>query len=318
MAALNIIFMGSPDFACPTLDALIGAHHVCHVFTQPPRKAGRGQAERLTPVANLAARHNIPTSWPTDLEDDASIDALSAMGADLFVVVAYGLLLPAKVLAIPPLGCLNGHASLLPRWRGAAPIQRAIGAGDTHTGISAMMMEEGLDTGPVIATSTTHISDEDTAQSLHDRLSVMTANTLLSAIETLADGTAMPRPQPADGITYAAKIKKAEAALDFSQPAGALKAQIQSLSPAPGCFVTGKSGKRLKCLSARLSDGQTSQPAGTYLGADGQGAMMISCGNGTILCLTRVQPAGKTAMASADFLRGTPLRANHSLADQLS
>lgn len=318
MAGLNIIFMGSPDFACPTLDALISAHNVCHVLTQPPRKAGRGQAERPTPVASLAMRHCLPTSWPASLKETSEIARLSEIGADLFVVVAYGLILPKAVLDLPRLGCVNGHASLLPRWRGAAPIQRAIGASDKTTGTCAMMMEEGLDTGPVIATATTEITEADTAASLQDRLAIMTADTLVSAIDKLADGTAIAVPQSQDGITYAAKIQKSEAALDFTQPAPALRAQIHALSPFPGCYVTGASGKRLKCLTARLIDNAPSaHAAGTYLGQDQAGDMMIACGQATTLCLSTLQPAGKTTMPAADFLRGTPLIEGQDLAEQL-
>lgn len=304
---LNIVFMGSPDFACPTLQALMNSpHHISHVLTQPPRAAGRGMAERQTPVAALAQANAIPVTWPTQLHNDIK-EQLSALNADLFVVVAYGLILPQHILDIPRLGCLNGHASLLPRWRGAAPIQRAIEAGDAQTGTCAMMMEAGLDTGPVITSALTDIDSDDTAESLHDRLATMTADTLLAAIAMMADGTAQPVAQSQDGITYAAKIQKSDAALDLSNQAQSLKRQIHAFSPFPGGFLTGDSGKRLKCLHALILSGTHNSASGAYLGQTPEGAMMIACGNGTILGITWLQPAGKKPMSAADFLRGKPL-----------
>ena len=315
---LKILFMGSPDFACPTLQALIDSpHHVAHVLTQPPRAAGRGMVEQQTPVAQLAKAHNIPVSWPISLRSDEEIAKLAAIEADLFVVVAYGLLLPKQVLALPALGAVNGHASLLPRWRGAAPIQRAIAAGDSQTGTCAMMMEEGLDTGPTIHKAITAISPDDTAASLHDRLAIMTAQTLIEAIDLLAQGKAVPVPQPDDGTCYAAKIQKAEAAIDMSHSAKMLKDHIHAFSPFPGAFVTGQTGKRLKCLTARINDKSHDAALGTYLGQDDDGALLIACAEGTILGITSLQPAGKKPMAAADFLRGKPLTIGQSLIEQI-
>lgn len=306
---LKVIFMGSPDFACQTLSHLIASRHeVIHVLTQPPRAKGRGLATSLTPVGALAQSHNIDVSWPLSLKDEAEVSRLDAMEADLFVVVAYGLILPPSILALPRLGAVNGHASLLPRWRGAAPIQRAIEAGDTHTGTAAMMMEKGLDTGPVIASSQTAITSDDTAQTLHDRLAEMTADTLLGAIDALQNGTATPTPQPDEGVTYAAKIDKAEANLDLSAPARLLKQKIHAFSPFPGSYVTGASGKRLKCLAASASLATKAQSVGTYLGLDDEAGLMVACGDGSVLSLRRLQPAGKTPMSGAEFARGRALQ----------
>lgn len=315
---LNIVFMGSPDFACPTLQALIDSpHNICHVMTQPPRAAGRGMAQRQTPIAALAGAHNIPVSWPDNLKSDEEIDKLAALEADLYVVVAYGLILPKRVLELPALGALNGHASLLPRWRGAAPIQRAIEAGDANTGTCAMMMEEGLDTGPVIIKSVTDITADDTAQTLHDRLAKMTATTLIEAIGLIAQDTAQPISQPEEGITYAAKIQKAEAALNLARPALDLKNQIHALSPFPGAFIIGDSGKRLKCLQALIVDKTHQEQAGTYLGQSDEGALLLACGDGKVLGIQSVQPAGKKPMSAADFLRGKQLISPASLTAQL-
>ena len=315
---LNIVFMGSPDFACPTLQALIDStHNIIHVLTQPPRAAGRGMAEQKTPIAQLAERHDIPVSWPISLRDEDAKKQLEALNADLFVVVAYGLILPREVLAMPRLGAVNGHASLLPRWRGAAPIQRAIEAGDGETGTCAMMMEEGLDTGAVIHRQTTLINQEDTAATLHDRLADMTAQTLSEAIALLANGAAMPINQPEEGVTYAAKIQKAEAVLDLEKDAVSLKRHIHAFSPFPGAFIMGDSGKRFKCLTARIEKGHSTEKAGTYLGQSDDGGLRLSCGDGGVLTLLDVQPAGKKPMPAADYLRGKPLSIGQSLKEQI-
>ena len=311
----RIIFMGSPDFACPTLRRLAAEHDVVHIFTQPPRAKGRGMTEQKTAVAQCGEALGISASWPTSLKDEAIQAELASYQADLFVVVAYGLLLPQAVLDIPRLGCLNGHASLLPRWRGAAPIQRAIEAGDTETGICAMMMEKGLDTGPVIHCERTSITPEDTAQTLHDRLAEMTATCLSDAISALIDARAQPQTQPEAGVCYAAKIHKSEAALDFSQPAAVLRAKIHAFTPFPGCFIEGASGKRLKCHQAEVSDTRHDASAGTLLStADG---LEIACGNQSVLRLTHIQPAGKSIMTADEFCRGRRLTMGEGIEAQL-
>ena len=314
---LKIIFMGSPDFACPSLSRLADEHEVLHVLTQPPKASGRGMALRKTPVAELAEARGIPVSWPSSLKDKEVQENLRALGADLFVVVAYGLILPKAVLDIPRLSCVNGHASLLPRWRGAAPIQRAIEAGDNKTASCAMMMEEGLDTGPVIHCHSVDITDDDTASSLHDKLAETTALCLSEAVMMLANGTAAPQVQSEVGVCYAAKIAKQEAALDFSRPAQDLKHHIHAFSPFPGAFIEGASGKRLKCLLAKYEAKATSQPEGSYLGQDETGGMMIACGDGQILTITQLQPAGKKPMAASDYLRGRQFTLNQSLKEQI-
>ena len=314
---LKIIFMGSPDFACPSLQRLAEEHEVLHVFTQPPRASGRGMSLRKTAVAELAENLNIPVSWPSSLKDETVQIKLNQFHADLFVVVAYGLLLPKAVLAMPRLGCVNGHASLLPRWRGAAPIQRAIEAGDKETASCAMMMEEGLDTGPVIHCHKTPITDDDTAHSLHDRLAELTALCLSEAVTMLGDGTAIAQPQSESGVCYAAKITKQEAEIDFSRPAQLLKQHIHAFSPFPGAFIQGESAQRLKCLAANLTQQTSTQPAGHYLGQDETGGLMVSCGDGKILTISKLQPAGKKPMTASDYLRGRNLDINHSLKAQI-
>ena len=315
---LKIVFMGSPDFACPTLQMLLDSpHDVVHVLTQPPRAAGRGMAEKKTPIATLAEDNHIPVSWPISLKSEQEAARLRALDADLFIVVAYGLILPKQILDIPLLGCVNGHASLLPRWRGAAPIQRAIEAGDSETGTAAMMMAEGLDTGPVILTTQTPISAEDTAHSLHDRLAMMTADTLSDAITLLADATAVPVPQNEEGITYAAKIQKSEAALSFDDEAEMVRRKIHAFSPFPGAFIMGDSGKRLKCLTAVVTSSSHNAEAGTYLGHSLEDGIMIACGNQTALGVKRLQPAGKKPMSADEFARGRTLVPNQRFEGQI-
>ena len=314
----KIIFMGSPDFSCPTLQRLIeSGYEIVHVLTQPPRAKGRGMAEQKTAVAQLAQSHDISVSWPTSLKSADEIARIAAFQADLFIVVAYGLILPKAILDLPALGALNGHASLLPRWRGAAPIQRAIEAGDDKTGSCAMMMEEGLDTGPVIHHATTNIRQDDTAASLHDRLANLTADVVSKAIDKLVAGTAEAIPQSDEGITYAAKIQKAEAALDVTKDAMSLTRHIHAFAPFPGAFLIGDTGQRFKCLLARAEEGLHQAQAGTYLGQSDDGALLLACGKSSILALRHVQPSGKKPMNAADFLRGKPLEIGKLLQAQI-
>ena len=246
-AKQRIVFMGSPAFAIPTLDHLVKTHEVCAVYSQPAKKSGRGMKTTPVPVAAYADAAGLPVFTPEHLKS-AEIEAqLASHDADLFVVVAYGLLLPATILAIPRFGCLNGHASLLPRWRGAAPIQRAIQAGDSETGISAMIMETGLDTGPVVGVRQTAISKHDNAASLHDRLADLTAACLGAVIDGAPDSLASPTPQADDGIIYAAKISSAEAMIDWQQPANVLDCHIRAFAPYPGAWCFAPKG-RLRIL----------------------------------------------------------------------
>jgi len=310
----RIVFMGSPAFAIPTLDRLVKTHDVCAVYSQPAKKSGRGMKTKDVPVAAYANAANLPLFTPTHLKSTDIEAQLAAHEADLFVVVAYGLLLPRSILEIPRLGCLNGHASLLPRWRGAAPIQRAIEAGDTETGISAMLMEAGLDTGPVVCSQRTPISKSDTAGSLHDRLATLTATCLGEVIDGAPTSLAAPIPQPDDGVIYAAKITSDDAMIDWQQPASILDCHIRAFTPYPGAWCGGPKG-RLRILEAhpvpRPAE-HIAADAGIFLGKDSgskhcESNMMIACSEGA-LAITRVQPAGKKPMLAVDFLNGAGLK----------
>lgn len=294
--------MGSPEFSCAPLRALIAAgHEIAAVYCQPPRPAGRGKKPRATPVQALAEDLHLPVRHPETLRNAEAQAEFTAWAADIAVVVAYGLILPQAVLDAPRLGCVNIHASLLPRWRGAAPIHRAIMAGDDETGISIMQMEAGLDTGPVLLTRTLPIGAEDTTAALHDRLSQLGAEAIVAA---LADFDSLsPVPQPQEGVTYAEKIDKAEAAIDWSNDAAEIDRQIRGLSPFPGAWTT-HSGRRLKFLACRRAQ---ARPDGAAAGSVIDG-LTIACGTGAIE-ITELQPEGKPRMAAADFLRGTDLPA---------
>lgn len=290
---MRVIVMGTPDFSVPVLDALHAAHEVVCVYSQPPRPAGRGQQERPSPVHARALALGLPVRHPARLKDPAEQAAFAALGADVAVVVAYGLILPQPVLIAPRHGCLNIHASLLPRWRGAAPIHRAILAGDAMTGVCIMQMEAGLDTGPVLLRRATAIGPSETTGALHDRLSAMGAGLIVQALERL-DGL-VPVPQPEAGVTYAAKIDKAEARIDWTQPAETVSRQINGLSPFPGAWCEAPGG-RVKLLNALAVAGQGAP--GTVL--DG---LDVACGQGAVRLL-RLQREGKRAMDADEFQRG--------------
>ncbi|MEL7090108.1 MAG: methionyl-tRNA formyltransferase [Pseudomonadota bacterium] len=295
---MRLIFMGTPDFSVPALRALHAAgHEIACVYTQPPRPAGRGKKDRPSPVHQAAETLGLPVRHPVSLKSPEAQAEFAAIGADIAVVVAYGLILPQPILDAPMHGCLNIHASLLPRWRGAAPIHRAIMAGDTETGVCIMQMEAGLDTGPVLLREATRIGIEDTTADLHDRLAEMGGRLICTALADLPDLT--PQPQPDAGVTYASKIDKAEAALDWSQPAEVVDRQIRGLSPFPGAWFE-HAGTRIKVLGSRLGEG-----AGTP-GAILDDHLTVACGSGAVT-LTRLQKAGKGAQDAAEFLRGTPL-----------
>ena len=295
---MKIVFMGTPEFSVPVLDALHQAHEIVAVYCQPPRPAGRGKADRPSPVQARAEALGLQVRHPVSLRSEDAAKAFAALGADVAVVVAYGLILPQSVLDAPRLGCLNIHASLLPRWRGAAPIHRAIMAGDAETGVCIMQMEAGLDTGPVLLREATAIGPEETTADLHDRLSVMGARLICAALDRLADLRA--EPQPAEGVTYAAKIDKAEARVDFTQPAAQVDRLIRGLSPFPGVWVDVQ-GERVKLLRSRLAVGQ---------GAPGQvlQGFTIACGVGAVE-VTEAQREGKRPMPAAEVLRGLVLPA---------
>ena len=298
---MRLIFMGTPDFAVPTLDALAQAGHmIAAVYCQPPRPAGRGKALSPSPVQRRAEALGLPVRHPTTLREADEQAAFAALGADAAVVAAYGLILPVPVLNAPRLGCLNVHGSLLPRWRGAAPVQRAILAGDRLTGVTIMQMEKGLDTGPMLMSRATEVAGK-TAGALTAELAAMGARMM---VETLAD-LPHPLPQPADGVTYAAKIDKAEAALDFTQAADAVLRQVLAFNPAPGAFFT-LAGERFRVLEAEPADG-TGAP-GTVL----DDRLAIACRQGAVRPVL-VQRAGKAAMPADALLRGFPVAAGTRL-----
>lgn len=294
---MRIIFMGTPDFSVPVLDALIDAgHEVAAVYCQPPRPAGRGKKDRPTPVHARAAALGLPVRHPVSLRNPDEQEALAALHADIAVVVAYGLILPQAVLDAPKHGCFNIHASLLPRWRGAAPIHRAIMSGDPETGICIMQMEAGLDTGPVLLRAATEIGTTETTGALHDRLSAMGAALIVKSLDQLHDLT--PVPQPDEGVTYAAKIDKAEARVDWTRPAAEVDRHIRGLSPFPGAWcMVGE--ERVKLLGSRLAQG--TGRAGQVLNG-----FTIACGDGAVE-VTAAQRPGKKPMAAAEILKGIAL-----------
>jgi methionyl-tRNA formyltransferase len=294
---VKVIFMGTPDFAVPALDALVAAgHEVIAVYCQPPRPAGRGQKDRPSPVQARATALGLPVRHPRSLKGADEQSAFAALGADVAVVVAYGLILPQAVLDAPRKGCLNIHASRLPRWRGAAPIHRAVMAGDAQTGICIMRMEAGLDTGPVLLEQTLSISPTDTTGDLHDRLSALGADLIVRALAGLDALT--PRAQPDDGVTYAAKIDKAEARVDWTLPAAQVDRLIRGLSPFPGAWCLAGT-ERVKLLRSQLAQGS---------GTPGQvlHGFTIACGTGAIEVLD-AQRDGKRPMPAAEVLRGMVL-----------
>ncbi len=298
---LRLVYMGTAAFAVPSLRALAaGPHTVAAVYTQPARLAGRGLKARPSPVHAAASELGLMVRTPATLKDPAEQQLLAGLRADLAVVAAYGLILPKAMLKAPRLGCLNLHASLLPRWRGAAPIQRALLAGDTETGVTIIQMEPSLDTGPILAMERVPITAASTAASLHDTLAELAAGMVGRTIEDLASGQAAPRPQPNEGVTYAPKIDKSEARLDWTRPAGFLERQLRALNPWPGCW-TEVDGERLLMLEGELAAG-AGRP-GEVL----DDRMTIACGEGA-LRLTRLQRAGGRPMAAEAFLRGFPLR----------
>ena len=299
VAPLRIVFAGTPDFSVPPLKALLDSpHEVVAVYTQPDRPAGRGRKLTPSPVKVVAQEHDIPVRQPKTLRDPEAIAELRALQPDLMVVVAYGLLLPPEVLEIPRLGCINIHASILPRWRGAAPIQRAIQAGDRESGVSIMRMEEGLDTGPVYRVKRTPIGDEDTGGTLHDRLSRLGAEALMEALPGIADGTAQPVAQNDEEATYAAKLDKKEAAIDWRQPAWKIERQVRAFNPWPVAH-TRYENANLRIWDAHAIDGLAAEP-GTVMSATREG-VDVATGEG-LLRITRLQMPGKRAMEAADFI----------------
>lgn len=309
MAGLRLVFMGTPEFAVPALAALEGAdHRVVCVYTQPPRPAGRGRRERRSPVHDFAAECGIDVRCPGTLGIDAVQREFEALGADAAVVAAYGLMLPPAILAAPRMGCLNLHPSLLPRWRGAAPIQHAIMAGDSETGVTIIRLDEGLDTGDIVLAGTAPIAPAATAETLHDELAQLGARLMVEALAGLAEGRLEPRPQPAAGVTFAPKLTREQGELDWRLPAAELERRVRALNPWPGTWFA-RGGERIRVLDAETSAGGDGAAA---IGTVTDDALSVACGEGA-LRLTRLQRPGKAAMERGPFLRGFPLPAGTCL-----
>jgi len=304
---MRVIFMGSPDFSVPILSGLIDAGHdiVC-VYAQPPRPAGRGHKETPCPVHAVALEKNLTVRTPKSLKDSAEQKEFAELKADIAVVAAYGLILPKEILEAPRLGCVNVHASLLPRWRGAAPIHRAILASDSETGVTIMQMDEGLDTGAMLMAERVAITPETTAEMLHDKLAEMGATMITGALRELEAGNATPVPQPEDGVTYAKKLERGEGRLDWRKPALELERAVRAFHPWPGTWFElpgADKNARVKVLAAHVADG-TGQKPGTVI----DDKLTVACGEGA-LRLDRLQREGKGAMSADEFLRGNALAA---------
>jgi methionyl-tRNA formyltransferase len=302
----RIIFAGSPEFAVPALERLAASpHQVVAVLTQPDRPAGRGRHLQASPVKQCALGRGIEVLQPESLKRDAAArDLIRERSPDLMVVVAYGLILPPEVLGIPRLGCINIHASLLPRWRGAAPIQAAVLAGDTETGVAIMQLDEGLDTGPVVASQATNIGPAETAGELHDRLACLGADLLMQTLGPILDGRAVPTAQPAAGATYAPKIAKADALIDWAAPAVALDRRIRAYNPWP-VAETRLDGQQLRCWLAQPQSGARSGPPPGTVVAAGPDGIDVQTGTGLLRLLT-VQLAGRQRLAAGVFAHGYP------------
>jgi methionyl-tRNA formyltransferase len=302
--SLSLVFAGTPDFSVPVLDALLRSRHrVVAAYTQPDRPAGRGRQLNASAVKQFAAKHDLRIEQPATLKDPSALERLASWSADVMVVVAYGLLLPSAALQIPKRGCINVHASLLPRWRGAAPIQRALLAGDTQTGVTIMQMDVGLDTGDMLLTRSTTINAVDTSQSLHDRLSVLGAQALLETLDTLDAIT--PQPQPDQGVTYAHKLRKEEALIDWSAPASHIDRLIRAFNPWP-VAETRWAGQQLRIWEAEPLATAQGHPCGEVLRSSTDG-IDVATGEG-IVRLKRVQLAGRKAMSAAEFARAHALQ----------
>ncbi|MGJ7460478.1 methionyl-tRNA formyltransferase [Halomonas sp. MA07-2] len=305
--SLSVIFAGTPDFAAESLQALLDSHHrVIAVYTQPDRPAGRGRKLTPSPVKRLALEHGLPVHQPDTLKAPEAQAELAALDADIMVVVAYGLILPRAVLEIPPLGCLNVHASLLPRWRGAAPLQRALEAGDAESGVTIMQMDEGLDTGAMLLVRRTPITATTTGGELHDRLAALGGETIVETLDALAGEGLPATPQPEAGVTYAAKLSKAEAELDFREPATALAARVRAFNPWPvaWCALGDDRLRLLMAEASELAEDETPTVPGT-LRAHAPDALRIACGpeGDQVLRVTQAQLPGGKVLPVSELLR---------------
>jgi methionyl-tRNA formyltransferase len=305
---LRLAFMGTPDFAVPTLAALMTAgHEIAAVYCQPPRPSGRGHRTQPSPVHEFAVSRGLVVRHPISLRTAEAQADFAALATDAAVVAAYGLILPKPILAAPRLGCINVHASLLPRWRGAAPIQRAILAGDDTTGVTIMQMDEGLDTGGILLAESVPIGPTTTAGALHDTLAALGSCLAVDALARLAAGTLQARPQPSEGVTYAAKLRRDEGRLDWRRPAVELERAVRALNPWPGTWLE-IAGERIKVLAAELGPESVGAAPGTVL----DDRLAIACGAGA-LRPTLLQRGGRGAAGAESFLRGFPIRAGDVL-----
>ena len=302
----SVIFMGTPDFAVPSLEKIHKEYHVLSVYTQPPKKSGRGLRTKLNPIHEISNDYNLPVKTPQNFKSFDIIKEIKNLRPDFIIVVAYGIILPKTVLDIPNFFCLNGHASDLPRWRGAAPIQRAIEAGDKTTAACAMIMEETLDTGPVIAKKKINILNKDTASSLHDKLSKLTANVLIESMDKIIQNKYKPIKQKITGITYANKITSNDTLINWSQNNEEILRKLRSLSNWPGGW-TYHNHNRIRIHEAKkieFSVGKENIKPGEFIGYSGNGSPIIQCGSNSFLEITQIQKEGKKKMNSQDFLRG--------------
>ena len=302
----SVIFMGTPDFAVPSLEKIHKEYHLLRVYTQPPKKSGRGLRTKLNPIHEISNDYNLPVKTPQNFKSFDIIEEIKNLKPDFIIVVAYGIILPKTVLDIPNFFCLNGHASDLPRWRGAAPIQRAIEAGDKTTAACAMIMEETLDTGPVIAKKKINILNKDTASSLHDKLSKLTANVLIESMDKIIQNKYKPIKQKITGITYANKITSNDTLINWSQNNEEILRKLRSLSNWPGGW-TYHNQNRIRIHEAKkieFSFGKEIIKPGEFIGYSGNGSPIIQCGSNSFLEITQIQKEGKKKMNSQDFLRG--------------
>ena len=302
----SVIFMGTPDFAVPSLEKIHKEYHVLSVYTQPPKKSGRGLRTKLNPIHEISNDYNLPVKTPQNFKSFDIIEEIKDLKPDFIIVVAYGIILPKTVLDIPNFFCLNGHASDLPRWRGAAPIQRAIEAGDKTTAACAMIMEETLDTGPVITKKKINILYKDTASSLHDKLSKLTANVLIESMDKIIQNKYKPIKQKITGITYANKITSNDTLINWSQNNEEILRKLRSLSNWPGGW-TYHNQNRIRIHEAKkieFSVGKENIKPGEFIGYSGNGSPIIQCGSNSFLEITQIQKEGKKKMNSQDFLRG--------------
>jgi methionyl-tRNA formyltransferase len=301
---LRLGFAGTPEFAVPALDALVKTQRICAVFTQPDRPAGRGQSLNASPVKSRALELGLAVHQPVSFKTSETLELLHGLALDALVVVAYGLILPPAALTSPRLGCINIHASLLPRWRGAAPIQRALLAGDIKTGVTLMRMDAGLDTGPMLARHETELRPQDTAKSVHDRLASLGAQLIGDTLDALNEGRVRELPQPSDGVTYAEKVNKAEALIDWQQDASQVSRRVHAFNPWP-VAETRFNGAQLRIWDAEVRGAGSDAAPGTVLAATDEGIDVACAGN--TLRILRLQLAGRKALAPGEFIQGQRL-----------